>query len=83
MKPGICKIESNTKYRKYNELAQMACLTNQSANPVWTLLPYGSPLSAMKSATHKDQYDVTDSSGGFYKVSVQSVQFLLHRWHEW
>jgi hypothetical protein len=75
------QIESNTKHRKYNELAHMAFLTNQSANPVWTLLPSGSPVSAMRLATHKDQYDVTDPSRCFYKVLVQSVQFLLHRRH--
>jgi hypothetical protein len=34
----------------------------QLANPVWTFLPSGSPLSAMRLTTLRDQYDVTDSS---------------------
>jgi hypothetical protein len=33
----------------------------RSANPVWTFLPSGSPLSAMKSPTHKDQYMTVSS----------------------
>jgi hypothetical protein len=50
----------------------------RSANPVWTFPPSGSPLSAMRSATHRgDLYDLTYSSW----VSIQKVvvQFLLHR----
>jgi hypothetical protein len=44
----------------------------QSANPVWTFLSSGSPLSAMRLPVHReDQYDVT----GFYKVLLPSVQF--------
>jgi hypothetical protein len=57
------EIESNSRYRKHKESAHMACLINPTtANPVWTYLPPGSPLSAMRLSTHRDQYDVIDSS---------------------
>jgi hypothetical protein len=40
----ILETDSNSKYRKYKKLANMACLTN----PVWTFPLSGSPLSAMR-----------------------------------
>jgi hypothetical protein len=50
----ILENENSSRYRKYKESAHMACLTIRSANPVWTFLPSGSPLSAMRSATHRE-----------------------------
>jgi hypothetical protein len=39
-------------------------LSTRSANPVWTFLPSGSPLSAMRSTSHReDLYDMTDGHG--------------------
>jgi hypothetical protein len=47
-----------------------------------TFLPYKFSLSAVSLPTRReDRYYVTDSSWGLYKVSVTSVQFLLHRWN--
>jgi predicted GIY-YIG superfamily endonuclease len=59
----ILEIESNSRYRKYKESAHMACLTNPISQPVWTFPLSGSPSSAMRSPTHReDKYDGTDSS---------------------
>jgi hypothetical protein len=75
----ILENESNSRYRKYKESTHMACLTNP-ANPVSTFLLSGSLSSAMRFLIRReDLYDVTDSSWGFIKVSVSSVQVLLHR----
>jgi predicted GIY-YIG superfamily endonuclease len=58
----ILEIESNSKYKKYKESEHMAYLI-RSANQVWTLLLSGSPSSAMRFLTHReDLYHVTDSS---------------------
>jgi hypothetical protein len=46
----ILEIESNSRYGKYKELAHMAC----STNPGWIFLPFGSPLSAMRLGTHRE-----------------------------
>jgi hypothetical protein len=47
---GFWKLK-NSRYRKYKE----------SANPVWTLLSSGSPLSAMMLPTwREDLYDMAD-----------------------
>jgi hypothetical protein len=41
----------------------MAYLTNPTTNSIWKFLPFGSPLSAMRLASHReDQHDLTDSS---------------------
>jgi hypothetical protein len=61
-----------------------AGIRNMKNQPTWhaqpikfgPFLPYGSPLSALRLPSHKDQYHVT----GFYKVLVPSLQLLLHRW---
>jgi hypothetical protein len=58
----ILEIDGNSRYRKYKELVHMAYLTNPSSNPIWTFLPSGSHLSAMRLPIHReDQYDLTDS----------------------
>jgi hypothetical protein len=51
----ILEIESNTRYRKYKKSSHMACLI-QLANPAWTFLPSGSPLSAMRLPTQCDRF---------------------------
>jgi hypothetical protein len=58
----ILEIESNSRYRKYKESAHMTCLSNSISQPVWTSLLSGSPSSAVRFLTHReDLYDVTDS----------------------
>lgn len=71
------------RYRKYNESAHTACLTNTSANPIQTSLPSGSTLSAMRFQTHTSQYDVTDSLQVSMGFLVLSILFSLHRWCQW
>jgi hypothetical protein len=44
----------NSRYRKYKESAHMACLSNPISQPSLTFPPSGSPLPAMRSATHRE-----------------------------
>jgi hypothetical protein len=62
---NFIQLPNSSRYRKYKESAHMAI---QSANSVWTFLLSGSPSSAVRFLTHREnQYDVTDSS----RVSIR------------
>jgi hypothetical protein len=41
----ILEIESNSRYRKYKELAHMACLTNLISQPCLDISPIWIPLT--------------------------------------
>jgi hypothetical protein len=76
----ILDIESHSKYRKYKEVAHMACSIDLISQPSWTFLPSGSPLSAMRSTFHRDDlFDVTVLLGfrveshGFTAQMMQAV----------
>jgi hypothetical protein len=57
----ILDIGSHSKYRKYKEAVIWLALSTQIANPVWTFLPSGSPLLAMRSSFHReDLFDMTE-----------------------
>jgi hypothetical protein len=48
-------------------------LSTRLANPVWTFLPSGSPLSAMRSTSHREDllvYDVTDGHGSTPQMAL-------------
>jgi hypothetical protein len=54
----VCR-KSTTKCTKKRPI--WLALSTRLANPVWTFLPSGSPLSAMRSTFHReDLYDVTE-----------------------
>jgi hypothetical protein len=60
---GVLEIESNSRYRKYKELAHMACLTNPISQPSLDISPIWIPLISIRFLSHReDLYDVTDSS---------------------
>jgi hypothetical protein len=63
----ILETESYSRYRKYKELAHMACSTNPISQPSLDISPILIPLSAMRLPTHReDLYDVTRFFMGFY-----------------
>jgi hypothetical protein len=69
------EIESNSRHRKYKESAHVAQPT-RSANPVWTFVASGSPLSATKLPTRREGlYDVTDSSWFQFGSSLECSGF--------
>jgi hypothetical protein len=72
----ILETETNIRYRKYKELAHMACLTNPISQPSLDSSPILTPLICSEVTIHKYQYDATD----FYNVLFLGVQLLLLRW---
>jgi hypothetical protein len=58
----ILEIESNSRYRKYKELAHMAFLTKSISQSTLEISPIWIPLSAIRLQTKRDHYDMIDSS---------------------
>jgi hypothetical protein len=76
----ILAIESNSRYRKYKELAYMACLTNLISQPSLNISPVWIPLINNKVSTQQRSVWCDRFFMGLYEVLVLSVQFLFHRW---
>jgi hypothetical protein len=75
----ILESESKSRYRKYKESAHMACLTNPISQPSFDISPIWLPNEVTDSQRRSAWCDRFFIS--FYKISVLSVQFMLHRWH--
>jgi hypothetical protein len=59
----ILEIESNSRYRKYKELAHMTFLTNPISQPSLDISPTLIPSSVTRSPTHREYlYDLIYSS---------------------
>jgi hypothetical protein len=75
------EIESNRRYRKYKESANMECLTNPNSqpsldfSPIWISITSNEVSNSQRRSVWHDRFFM-----GF-QVSVLSVQVLLHRWH--
>jgi hypothetical protein len=60
---SILEIESKSRYRKYKELAHMACLTNPISQLSLDFSPIWIPLISNENInSQKNLYDLTDSS---------------------
>jgi hypothetical protein len=73
----ILEIESNSSCRKYMESAHMACLTNPISQAISDISPIRIPHISNE-VSHLQRRSI-----GVHKVSVSSVQVLLHRWGHW
>jgi hypothetical protein len=68
----------------HSYLINMACLISPISQPSLDISPIWIPLisnevsNSQRRSVWRDRFSI-----GFHKVSVSSVQVLLHRWHWW
>jgi hypothetical protein len=71
----ILEIESNSRYRKYNESVHMICLTSPFSQPSLDISPAWIPFISREVTNSRYQYDVSDSSKLFICLSLEFSVF--------